>query len=163
MAAAARKPSRPARMLTLRTDQFTLFDKRMFAALQAKVELAIAATFPELRAAAIAAPVEARGDAAESAQDMELHTIVEQGIERAVGYDIQEASDIAAFIALFLSLRLQPPRSPTDWIKSWLERPDTAAETRLGMIGFQLDESGDSDPPLKAAAARMAEARRRLR
>ncbi len=144
-------------MLKLRTDQFELFERRMFAVFQSRLERAIAQAFPELSAESDAA-------GADRAAPVEgVSEIVERGIERAVDFDLQEAADMAAFIALFLSLRLTPARSPTDWIRAWLERPDSTGAARLALVEFELDQRAAADPALRHALERIARAREACR
>lgn len=146
-------------MLTLRPDQFEAFEEHMFRALQTRVEQAIAVAFPEL-GTETGAPGET---AAEHPPSGRISGIAERGIESAVAHEVQEPADIAAFIALGLALRLSPPKGPTDWIKNWLERPDTSGATKLAIIETQLAEEARNDPAWMAIAERVAKARQQAR
>ena len=133
-------------MLFLRQSQIDALEQQLFHALQMRVERAIAGTFPELG-----------GDAAEPGEP--IRGIVERGIESSVAYDIQETADIAAFIALGLALGISRPKA-SDWIKGWLERPDTPGATRLQIIEKQLAAAAAGDAALAAVGERVAKARR---
>ena len=123
-----------------------------------RVEQAIGATFPELRD-----PAPGRGTNEPGAEGEEgrpsLKSIVERGIESAVKFDIQDGPDIAAFIALGLSLRLAPAGEAGSWIPDYLNRTGTDGATRLHIIESQLRSLGEDEPALMLVAERVAQAR----
>ncbi|MGZ5091460.1 MAG: hypothetical protein ACXWIP_09705 [Burkholderiales bacterium] len=139
-------------MLVLRPAQLDVIEQHMIQYLQRRVERAIAASFPELNDVDRSAP--------QGVPSERVKGIVDRGIDSAVGLGIEEAPDLAAFIALGLALRTVPPETPTEWIKSWLARPDTAGATKLAIIEALLAQSDADNPALLAVAERVAQARR---
>lgn len=136
-------------MLVLEPRQLDAIERHMAEVVRARLERVIAATFPELNRAS--------GEP----QAPPLGTIVQRGIDSAAKYGIEEPPDLAAFIALGLAWRMLPRDTPTDWIRSWLERPDTEGPTKLAIIEAQLAEAAQS-PALSAVAKRIADARREV-
>jgi hypothetical protein len=144
-------------MLILRQVQIDVFEEHLFAALQARVERAIGATFPELSAPASSSD----SNAEKAVPDQQVKAIVERGIERAAGLGIQEPADLAAFIALGLALGSAPTPLPArEWITEWLNRADTPGVMKLKIIEARLAESNAADPALDGIAKRVADARR---
>jgi len=142
-------------VLTLHEKQFEAFERHLFQAMQQRVERAIATTFP-----ALFDPPRPPGDnKAEGSQQLE--TVVARGIEIAVGFDIGNGPDIAAFIALGLALRAAPPGESTTWILECLKREGTPGATRLRMIEWRLRLRAAEDKALAVVAQRVAEARER--
>ena len=141
-------------MLTVREEQFDVFEQRLFEAMQRRVEQAVEAAFPEISSKKLVAALGPDSDAAGR-----VRSIVERGIENAVGVDIDDAPDFAAFIALGLALRLAPPGPSGSWIQAWLMRPDTPGQTKLRMIESRLRRLAKQDPAMAAVAARVAKAR----
>jgi len=142
-------------MLIVEDVQMEVFERRLFEAVQQRVQSAIAATFPELS-----------GEAAEGAElgretAAKLGTIVERGIESAVKSDIGDGPDIAAFIALGLALRLARPGESGSWIHDCMNRPGTSGPTKLRMIESQLRVLAADDKALGVIAQRVAQARQR--
>jgi hypothetical protein len=138
-------------MLIVDDAQIEVFEKRLFEAMQQRVEHAIASTFPEF------------GDRpAADGTTVSIGTVVERGIENALGVDIGDASDVAAFIALGLALRFSPPRPAADWIQAWLMRPDAPGQTRLRMIESRLRKLAKQDPAVAAIAKRVETAREKM-
>ena len=133
-------------MLVLEADQLEAIERHMVEVVRARLERVIATTFPEFNPAS-------------GAQPAQLTTIVQRGIENATKYGIDETPDVAAFIALGLATRTLPRDTPTDWIRSWLERPDTEGATKLAIIEAQLADAAQN-PALSAIAKRIADARR---
>src|SRR3954469_13691305 len=121
-------------MLTVRDEQIEVFERRLFEAIQRRVEHVIAATFPEIAKD----PAGEAVDTNRADPPSPVRTVVERGIENAVGVDIGEAPDFAAFIALGLALRLTPPGPSAGWIHSWLMRTDAPGQTKLRMIESRL-------------------------
>jgi len=136
-------------MLVLEPRQLEAIERHMAEVLRSRLERVIATTFPELSPAA----------GAQQAQAAPLSAIVQRGIESAEKYGIEEPRDLAAFIALGLAWRMVPRDTPIDWIRSWLERPDTEGSTKLAIIEAQLADAAPN-PALSAMAKRVAEARR---
>lgn len=132
----------------LGTHQLDIIEEHMHRTLQKRLQRVIVATFPELNHA----------DASEIPADR-VGALVQRGIESAVKYGIGDAPDFAAFIALGLALRGVPPGTSNDWIKSWLERPDTPGGTKLAVIEAQLRDM-QADPALLVVIERVAQARR---
>jgi hypothetical protein len=141
-------------MLVLRPEQLAVIEQHMVQSRQRRVERAIAASFPELSSVDPSAGQRVPGE--------QVKGIVERGVQSAAGLGIEEAPDLAAFIALGLALRTVPPETPTDWIKSWLARPDTAGATKLAIIEAQLAQSGVENPALSFVAKRVAHARQQV-
>jgi hypothetical protein len=141
-------------MLVLRRAQLDVIEQHMIQSLQRRVERAIAASFPELN------DVDPSARQGQGVPSERVKGIVDRGIDSAVGLGIEEPPDMAAFIALGLALRTVPPETPTEWIKSWLARPDTAGATKLAIIEAQLAQSDADNPALSAVAERVAQARR---
>lgn len=139
-------------MLTVRDEQIEAFERRFFDAMKQRVEHAIASTFPQLAGTREQAP----GTGVE--ESARLKGIVERGIESAVNLGIDDAPDVAAFIALGLALRLAPPGEGGDWILDWLKRTETGA-TKLLMIESQLGSLAEDESALTLVAARVAQAR----
>jgi len=131
-------------VLVLGPDQLDALERHMMDALHARLQQVIAATFPELKAEA---PAE------------RLRSIIHRGVESATRYGIEEPPDLAAFIALGLASRALPPGTSIDWIRDWLERPDTAGATKLAIIEAQL-ASGTGNPAYFSLTARVKQARR---
>lgn len=128
-------------MLLVHDTQIAALEEHLFGAMQARIERAIAATFPELRT--------------------QIEAIVERGIENAVEFDIGDGPDFAAFIALGLALRFAPPGPSADWIYGYLRRPDAAGPTKLRMIESRLRALAQEDPAFAAIARRVVQARER--
>jgi hypothetical protein len=142
----------------IRDHQIQAFERSLFAAMQQRVEQAIAATFPEYREA----PKERRTDERGVEERPSLKSTVERGIESAVRFEIQDGSDIAAFIALGLALRLSPPGEAGSWIQACLNRPDTSGPTKLRMIESRLQPLARGNGSLGLIAQRVAQARDRM-
>ncbi|HEY1287657.1 MAG TPA: hypothetical protein VGF58_04975 [Burkholderiales bacterium] len=138
-------------MLVLEPRQLEAIERHMAEVLRSRLERVIATTFPELGPAA----------GAQQVQAAPLGAIVQRGIESAAKYGIDEPRDLAAFIALGLAWRMLPRDTPIDWIRSWLERPDTEGSTKLAIIEAQLADAAPN-PALSAMARRVADARRSL-
>lgn len=136
-------------MLVLEPQQLETIERHMFLALQKRLQLAIAATFPELNGAGAG-----RGE-----PNARVSAVVERGMETAERYGIEERADLAAFIALGLAWRTLPRETPTDWIRDWLERPDTPGDTKLAVIEAQL-AAVSGNPALAFVNQRVAQARR---
>jgi hypothetical protein len=136
-------------MLVLAPRQLDAIERHMAELVRARLERVIAATFPELNPAARAT----------QAQPVPLSTIVQRGIDSATRYGIEEPPDLAAFIALGLAWRMLPRDTPVEWIRNWLERPDTEGATKLAIIEAQLADAAPN-PALSALARRIADARR---
>ncbi|HEY7240138.1 MAG TPA: hypothetical protein VH600_13280 [Burkholderiales bacterium] len=136
-------------MLVLEPEQLDTLEQHMLQTLRGRLKRVIAATFPELNGAG---PSSAEADA-------RLSTAIDRGMETAARYGIEEHADIAAFIALGLAWRTLPPETPTDWIKDWLERPDTPGDTKLAVIEAQL-AGVTGNPALALVKQRVAQARR---
>jgi len=136
-------------MLVLEPRQLDAIERHMAEVVRVRLERVIATTFPELNRAA----------GAGEAPAAQLGTIVQRGIDSAAKYGIEETPDLAAFIALGLASRMLPRETPTDWIRGWLERPDTEGPTKLAIIEAQLADAPPS-PALSALAKRVATARR---
>ncbi len=147
-------------MLRLRSDQISMFEKRSFDALHARIQRAIERSFPELATEGAIPPAIASRQTALQNTALNLGEFIGQGIERAMTLDMQHAPDIAALIALMLSLRVEPASEPIDWMKPWLTRPDTSGQVRLEMIAFQITQIAGNDLSLQRAAKRMASARK---
>jgi hypothetical protein len=145
-------------MLTVREEQIEVFERRLFEAVQRRVEHAIAATFPEIAGDRSAGGPEARGEERAS----RVRSVVERGIENAVGVDIGDAPDFAAFIALGVALRLTPPGASGNWIQAWLMRQDAPGQTKLRMIESRLKKLATQDAVLAAIAKRVEMARARM-
>jgi hypothetical protein len=145
-------------MLTVREEQIDVFERRLFEAVQRRVEYAIAATFPEIAGDRPAAGPDARGEDRTS----RVRSVVERGIENAVGVDIGDAPDFAAFIALGVAMRLTPPGPSGNWIHAWLMRPDAPGQTKLRMIESRLKKLAKQDPAIAAVAKRVEMARERM-
>lgn len=141
-------------MLTVRDEQIDVFERRLFEAMQQRVEQAVGAAFPEISGQKLALAPGAASDPA-----VRVRSIVERGIENAVGVDIDDAPDFAAFIALGLALRLAPPGPSGSWIQAWLTRPDAPGQTKLRMIESRLRRLAKADPAMAAVAKRVAMAR----
>lgn len=141
-------------MFTVREEQIEVFERVLFEATQGRIERAIAAVFPELDGHR--GPPQIEGD--EQAPSA-LRTIVERGIESAVGVGLADAGDFAAFIALGLALRLSQPGPGTRWIHAWLLRTDMPGQTKLGMIESRLRRLAKRDPALGSIAMRIEKAR----
>lgn len=135
-------------VLVLGPDQLDTIEQHMLKMLQTRLQRVIASTFPELN-----------GGAAGESPAERLRTIVERGIETATKYGIEEPPDLAAFIALGLAWRALPRETSTDWIKSWLERPDTPGSTKLAVIEAQLAGT-NGHPALSVLTQRVMQARR---
>lgn len=138
-------------MLVLEPRQLETIERHMAEVVRARLERAIAMTFPELHRAADA----------EQPPAAQLGTIVQRGVESAEKYGIDEPPDLAAFIALGLAWRTLPRETPTDWIKDWLERPDTPGDTKLAVIEAQL-AGVTGNPALALVKERVAQARREV-
>jgi hypothetical protein len=136
-------------MLLLRPEQLEVMERHLLQALRKRLERAIAATFPELNVQS----------AAQHGAGERTREIVNRGIDMAAELGIEEAPDMAAYIALGLALRMVPPETPTEWIRSWLDRPDTSGATKLAVIEAQLADSAAADPALALIAERVARAR----
>jgi len=136
-------------MLVLEPRQLDAIERHMAEVVRARLERVIATTFPELNRAA----------GAGAAPAARLGTIVQRGIDSATKYGIEETPDLAAFIALGLAWRMLPRDTPVDWIRNWLERPDTEGPTKLAIIEAQLADAAPN-PALSALAKRVADARR---
>src|SRR5690242_16868242 len=134
-------------MLVLEPLQLEAIERHMAEVMRARLERAIATTFPELNRASGAGEVPAA----------QLSTIVQRGIDSAEKYGIEEPRDLAAFIALGLAWRTLPRETPTDWIKDWLERPDTPGDTKLAVIEAQL-AGVTENPALALVKQRVAQA-----
>jgi hypothetical protein len=141
-------------MLTVRDEQIDVFERRLFEVMQQRVEQAVGAAFPEISSQQFAA---APGPASDPG--IRVRSIVERGIENAVGVDIDEGPDFAAFIALGLALRLTPPGPAGNWIQAWLMRSDAPGQTKLRMIESRLRRLAKEDPAMAAVAKRVAMAR----
>jgi hypothetical protein len=133
-------------MLVLEPNQLEAIERHMAEVVRARLERVIATTFPELNPAG-------------GTQPAQLSTIVQRGIDSATKYGIEETPDLAAFIALGLAWRTLPRDTPVEWIRSWLERPDTEGATKLAIIEAQLADEPPT-PALSAMAKRIADARR---
>jgi hypothetical protein len=138
-------------MLVLEPRQLDAIERHMAEVVRARLERVIATTFPELN----------RASGEPQAQAAPLGTIVQRGIDSATKYGIEEPSDLAAFIALGLAWHMVPRDTPVDWIRSWLERPDTDGPTKLAIIEAQLADAAPN-PALSAMAKRIADARREV-
>lgn len=136
-------------MLVLEPRQLDAIERHMAEVVRTRLERVIATTFPELNLAS----------GAGAAPAAPLGTIVQRGIDSAAKYGIEETPDVAAFIALGLAWRSLPRDTPADWIRSWLERPDTEGPTKLAVIEAQLADA-PANPALSALAKRVADARR---
>lgn len=136
-------------MLVLEPRQLDAIERHMAEVVRERLERVIATTFPELKSSAGGQP----------AQAAQLGTIVQRGIDSATKYGIEETPDLAAFIVLGLAWRMLPRDTPVDWIRSWLERPDTEGPTKLAIIEAQLADAAPN-PALSALARRIADARR---
>lgn len=134
-----------------------VLEQHLFDSMQARVESAIAAVFPEFAPAA-----RFQHDAqAITHQSTEVQGLVERGIEGAADFGIHKGPDLAAFIALGVALRSAGAAQPVpEWITGWLKRPDTPGATKMAVIEAHLAESGASDPILKNVAEKVAAARR---
>jgi len=144
-------------MLIVRDDQIEAFEEKLFAAMQQRVERAIAQTFPEFREATPERqtkepPLEGHGQPP-------LKSIVERGIESAVRFDIQDGPDIAAFIALGLALRLAPVGEAGTWISDYLNRAGSEGQTKLSMVESQVQALAADDQAFSVIAQRVAQAR----
>jgi hypothetical protein len=136
-------------MLTFSDQQVTALEERMLQRLQNKLERVTARIFPEIE----------KGQAGTGAAGIRIAQMVETGIERAVGFDIEQPADIAAFIALVLSLRLTPPKSDADWIRQWLARAGTPGAGKLAVVEFRLTEAQGGEPAFAVCLERMKKAR----
>jgi hypothetical protein len=146
-------------VLTLHDKQFEAFERHLFQAMHQRVERAIAATFP-----ALSNPPRSSGDNKDGAEGgQQLKAVVARGIEIAVGFDIGDGPDIAAFIALGLALRIAPPGESRSWILDCLNREGTPGPTKLRMIEWQLRSRAAEDKALGVVAQRVAEARERAK
>jgi len=125
-------------MLKVLDEQIEVFELHLFQAMQRRVERGVAAAFPELP---------------------DVPGLVERGIENAASYDIGEAPDFAAFIALGLALRLTPPGPAGNWIYSYVNRPNTPGQLKLKMIELRLRALAEDNATFRAIAQRMAQAR----
>ena len=125
-------------MLNVRDEQIEVFELHLFEAMQRRVERGVAAAFPELP---------------------DVPGVVERGIERAASYDIGEAADFAAFIALGLALRLTPPGPAGDWIYSYVNRSNIPGQLKLKMIEMRLGALAEENAAFRAIAERMVQAR----
>ena len=125
-------------MLTVRDEQVEAFEVHLFEAMQRHVEQGIAAAFPELP---------------------NVSQVVQRGIENAAEYDISDASDFAAFIALGLALRVAPPGAAWEWIYAYFSRPQTPGAMRLRMIESRLRSLAEEQPAFALIAQRIAKAR----
>jgi hypothetical protein len=144
-------------MLILRREQMEVLEQRLFDNMQARVERAIAAVFPQLAPAAHL-PGESRGAIRPG---VEVRGVVERGIEAAADFGIHEGPDLAAFIALGVALRSGGAVQPLpEWLTGWLNRPETPGPTKMASIEAHLAELGAGDPRLKEVAERVAAARR---
>jgi hypothetical protein len=138
-------------MLSLRREQVEAFEQHLFDAMLSRIERAIAATFPELSVA---------DGTREGEPSAEIESIVVRGVETAAEFGIHARPDIAAFIALGLASRSAGSSKPLpDWIKGWLNRPETAGSTKMAVIEAQLAEFGSSDPALATVARKVAAVR----
>jgi hypothetical protein len=129
-------------------------ERRLFEAMQQCVERAIGEAFPELWHD----PTHGRGDGPEP-RAVRIRSIVERGIENAVGVEITDAPDFAAFIALGIALSLTPPREAGEWIRAWIKRPETPGQAKIRMIESRLSALAKEDKTLAAIAERVAVAR----
>lgn len=145
-------------MLVVHDKQMEIFERRLFEATQRRIERAIAAIFPEIADERPSDGVD--GGAAERAS--RIKSVVERGIENAVGVDIVDGPDFAAFIALGLALHLAPPGPSANWIHAWLRRPDTPGQTKLRMIESRLGKLAKQEPALAAIAKRVSLAREKM-
>jgi hypothetical protein len=136
-------------MLVLEPRQLDAIERHMAEVVRDRLERVIARTFPELKSSA----------GGQQAQAAQLGTIVQRGIDSATKYGLEDTSDLAAFIALGLAWRMLPRDTPTEWIRSWLERADTEGPTKLAIIEAQLAEAAPN-PALSTVAKRIADARR---
>lgn len=141
-------------MLVVPDTQIDALEQHLFGAMQARVERAIAATFPEFRAAARASGADPAKD-----EDAQIRAIVARGIENAAEFDIGDGADFAAFIALGLALRLVSPGASAEWIHGYLRRPDASGPTKLRMIESRLQRLAQDEPAFDAIARRVAQAR----
>jgi hypothetical protein len=141
-------------MLIIGEKQLEVFERILFEAMQRRVERAIGATFPEINDQRRAGGNEGDEEAASV-----LTTVVERGIENAVGVGLGDGGDFAAFIALGLALRLAPPGAGASWIHAWLVRTDMPGQTKLGIIESRLHRMAKKDPALASIAVRVERAR----
>lgn len=142
-------------MLIIRDDQIQAFERSLFVAMKQRVEQAVAATFPEYRDV----PKEQRTDERGVEERPLLKSMVERGIESALRFDIQDGSDIAAFVALGLALRLWPPGEEGNWIQGCLSRAQTSGPIKLRMIESRLQPLARGNGSLGLIAQRVAKAR----
>ena len=75
-------------MLTVREEQFEVFERQLFEVMQRRVEQAVEAAFPEISGRKLTAALGADSDAAGR-----VRSIVERGIENAVGVGIDDAPE----------------------------------------------------------------------
>lgn len=136
-------------MLVVQAKQLEAIENHMRQALQNRLRRVIATTFPELAGAAAGAATPAD----------RVGTVVERGMETAERYGIEAPADIAAFIALGVAWRALPAGTPTDWIRDWLERPDTPGDAKLAIIEAQLADA-HGNPALAVLTRRVGQARR---
>lgn len=142
-------------MFSIRAEQLEIFERIQFERMLHRVESAIATVFPETCAAPLA-----EGEHPERRKANEpCKGVVGHGIESGVRLGIQDAPDLAAYIALGLAMRETPPKSGA-WITNRLRRPDMEGATRLSVIETMLKDLGAGDPALHAISERMAAARR---
>jgi hypothetical protein len=136
--------------MIIETGQLKRIELQLMESLRKRLERAIATTFPELTA-----------KAADDPRTVPVGSIVQRGVENAKKYGIEEDADLAAFIALGLAWRTLPRDTPTDWIRSWLERPDVPGDTKLAIIEAQLADLR-GQPALSTLTARVSQARREI-
>jgi hypothetical protein len=137
-------------VLTIRPEQMEALERVQFEAMQSRIERTIAKCFPELADGPANRNLGGVGE--------RVKGVVERGIESAIGLDIHQAPDIAAFITLGLALRSRPGGTP-EWVTTWLQRADTPGETKLAFIEKQLVALGASDAALLNVAERISQAR----
>lgn len=143
-------------MLSMSRGQMEALERTQFDRMIGRIQGAIATTLPDTCAAP--ADVDAAEDARRRINAFGAE-IIERGIELGVKLDLQSDQDLAAFIALGLSIKALP-QTPPAWVGAWLHQASISGSARLEVIESELARCGADDKALLTILQHMQSARR---